>query len=160
MSSGNRLLGNDIEGVNGGGQERYRFQFVPNGTSSPAVYTSYTPTSSGPTYQTPSKGTGISSITRLGVGLIGVQLADTSPGVLLGFWACAVTGSALTGTPPNQTITPGNLAGYEFAIVSNVAGLVVIGMYAAGGTTLTDPANDGSAVTCEMVFSKDPTNAY
>lgn len=155
-----RALLSDIEGVNGGGQERYRFSFVPNATSDPVVYTGYTPAAIGAVSSTPTKGSGISSFKRLGVGLIGIQLADTAPGVLLGFWANAITGSALTGTVPNQTITPGNVAGYEFAVVSNVAGLVVIGMYAAGGTTLTDPANDGSQVTGELVFSKDPTNAY
>lgn len=160
MAGGNRLLANSIEGVNGGGQERYRFSFQPNSTSNPTVYTGYSPSAVGATPAPSSKGIGITSITRLGVGLIGVQLADTAPGSVLGFWAGAVTGSALTGTVPNQTITGGNLAGYTFALVSFASGLAVIGMYAAGGTTLTDPANDASAVQCELVLSKDPTNQY
>lgn len=136
---GATMLG-DFEGVCGDGMYVVRFQFAPNGTGTVAAAS-----------VTSGRGSNIASIAYKGAtALYTVQLVDTTPGNLLGFFS------------GSMTAVGGNLLGYRLEIdYTNTVlttGTIVVRLVNGSGNATATAASVGEAMYGLLIFSKNPTN--
>jgi hypothetical protein len=136
--SGVSQTGGEINSINGHGIDLYHFAFAPNGTGTVDATT-----------VTSGRSSGIASITyNKATALYSLQLVDTAPGNLIGFY----NGS--------QTAVGGNLLGYRLEVdytnSTPTTGLIVVRLVNGSGSATATAASTGELMYGLLLFSKNP----